>query len=296
MVDNVSEHLQKLKKYYDDNAPVYESTYSGEGRYPSNFHRLNIVLGLLSKISPRPERILEAGCGDARVVHATLENGYDTVGIDFSEVMIRNGKRILENGGYSPDRIEIGNIYELPYGSHKFDSVLCLGVIENLPNHEVIFAEFRRVLKPGGQLIISLDNDLFSMFSMNKHSLIFYKKLFNDIGLDGETQQSVLGDIARWMNIDDIEVVPKLFQDTDVDKSDVIIPNYNPISVTDVLGANAFRVTQLRFFHYHPLPPRFEKAYPELFDTFAQNLEGVNFDWRGAILCNAMLVQAGRIE
>lgn len=296
MADNVSKHLQKLKKYYNDNASAYQSSYSGEGRYPSNTHRLNIVLDLLSKIYPRPEKILEAGCGDARVVHATLENGYDIVGIDFSDVMIRNGKRFLENGGHSPDRIEIGNIYELPYGSDNFDAVLCLGVVENLPNHEVILAEFHRVLKPGGQLIISLDNELFSMFSMNEHSLNFYRKLFGDIGLDGETQQSVLGDFARWMNIDDIEVVPKLFQDADVDKSNVIIPNYNPISVADVMVANGFRVTQLRFFHYHPLPPRFEKAYPELFDTLAQSLEGVNFDWRGAILCNAMLVQAETIE
>jgi len=167
-----------------------------------------------------------------------------------------------------------------------------MGVVENLPNHDLIFAEFRRVLKPNGRMFISLENDLFSLFSINKYSVKYLARLFTSIGVPNEISDKVISDIAHWHDVVSIKMLKKTFEDAEIDKSNVTIPSYNPMNVNDELKKMGFNVEEVRFFHYHPLPPRFEVEYPELFQGLAESLETVEYDWRGGILCNCMVIQA----
>jgi SAM-dependent methyltransferase len=43
----------------------------------------------------------------------------------------------------------------LPFKDETFDCIFCVDVIEHLPNPEHFVSEFRRVLVPGGQLLLS---------------------------------------------------------------------------------------------------------------------------------------------
>lgn len=285
-------YKERLRAYYNQKAAVYASTYTGEGRYRSNYFRLKTVLYLLSVLHPRPGVLLEAGCGDARVVAATIAEGYRTHGIDFSDSMIAQGRELLCERGLDPDVITKGDIYEIPYPDQTFDMVLSVGVIENLPDHAAVFSQFHRVLKPGGRIIVSLNNDLFSLFSDNKHSLAYLSYLFQDIGLDANVRREVLEEMAKLYQVDQIDPVRRAFEDAQIDKSGTQLERYNPLNVAERLRAQGFEMEELRFFHYHPIPPRFETRYPEVFKVFAESLETVDYDWRGGFLCNCMLVQA----
>jgi dolichol-phosphate mannosyltransferase len=89
------------------------------------------------------ERILDAGCGSSM----TIQSLNRAVGMDFNLGKLRFLRR------YGMPLVR-GSAFALPFLDQTFDCVVSQEVIEHLPYDEVIFAEMRRVLKPGGRLIL----------------------------------------------------------------------------------------------------------------------------------------------
>ena len=267
-----------LKQYYDKVAGVYDSSYTGVGRYRSNYFRLKILVALLERLLDQPKNILDAGCGDARPLLELLTHGFDVRGFDASDAMLNAGRNILSDAGHDASRIEKGDIYNINAGDHSYDAVVCMGVVEHLPDHPKIFSEFRRVLRARGRLFVSLQNDLFSLFSMNKHSVAYLSMLLAHIHVPLDIREKVIADISRWYQLDSITMLKKKVEDANIDKSGVELASYNPLNINQELKALGFEVEELRFFHYHPLPPRFEVEYPAVFQGIAERLETVEYD------------------
>jgi len=66
-----------------------------------------------------------------------------------------------------------GDVENIPLPDNQFDLVLCVGVFGYLLSDERAQAEIRRVLKPGGILLLNLTN----MFSMSDADFVVRKKL-----------------------------------------------------------------------------------------------------------------------
>ncbi|MBU1255488.1 class I SAM-dependent methyltransferase [Patescibacteria group bacterium] len=49
----------------------------------------------------------------------------------------------------------VADIHKLPFEDEKFDNILCTEVLEHLHSPHIAIAEMKRVLKPGGKLILS---------------------------------------------------------------------------------------------------------------------------------------------
>lgn len=105
-------------------------------------------------------RVLEWGCGPARIVRhlpALLGCAWDVYGTDSNARTIAwctahlPGIRFAENGAMPP----------LPFPPDHFDCVYAVSVFTHLPAdaHAAWMAELRRVLKPGGLLICTLNGD-----------------------------------------------------------------------------------------------------------------------------------------
>ena len=88
-------------------------------------------------------RILDAGCGSSLIVQS-LNNA---VGMEFNFSKLR----FLRRHGIPLAR---GSAFALPFKDDSFDCVISSQVIEHIPYDEVLFTEMRRVLRPGGMLII----------------------------------------------------------------------------------------------------------------------------------------------
>jgi len=243
-------------------------------------------------MTPRPSHILDAGCGDARVLALLIEEGFQCKGFDNSPAMLSKAKEVLADRNISPDVVRTGDIYRIPWAENSCDLILCLGVLPVLPDHKAIFGEFVRVLAPGGRIVVSLENQLFDLFSMNQHSVGFCHRLFSDIGVPEVIAEKARSRLIEWFDLASIVDVPKAMADSEIDKSRVNIPKYNPLNVGGRLREEGFQLEAIRFYHYHPLPPRFESEFPELFRDLAESLETTAYDWRGGILCNVMVVQA----
>ena len=74
--------------------------------------------------------------------------------------MIAATRRRLERSSLRAEKLTIDSVLDIPYLDDMFDAVLCLSVIDNLPdiNKRKAVSELARVLKPGGTLYVNTPN------------------------------------------------------------------------------------------------------------------------------------------
>jgi len=99
------------------------------------------------------ERILEIGFGTGVTFPHLHEQFKEIHGLDLTADTDRI-TRIWKDRGIDV-HLKLGNILKMPYPDNYFDSVLLISILEHLKPEEqsAAFAEIRRVLKPGGQVV-----------------------------------------------------------------------------------------------------------------------------------------------
>lgn len=103
------------------------------------------------------DRLLDVGCGDAWYTARFADTGATVTGIDVSERAIGFAKIICPKATFV-----VGSADHLPFPDGSFDVVTCIQVIEHLTEEtgQNALQEFRRVLRPGGLMIISVPSTL----------------------------------------------------------------------------------------------------------------------------------------
>jgi SAM-dependent methyltransferase len=103
----------------------------------------------------RRKRVLDVGCG-AGYGSAELANTATSVtGIDLSPEAISHAD---ENYSRPNITFQQASATQLPFPEASFDLVVAFEVIEHLPDWQLLIAEARRVLSPGGQFVVSTPN------------------------------------------------------------------------------------------------------------------------------------------
>jgi ubiquinone/menaquinone biosynthesis C-methylase UbiE len=107
-------------------------------------------------------RILDVGCGRGEIIRHCMSLGIDAYGVDYAEVATLMTRDVIltqqdahENGQVAGGVCR-SDAKVLPFPSDYFDRVLMFDVVEHLYPWELQRAliESRRVLKPGGRLIV----------------------------------------------------------------------------------------------------------------------------------------------
>lgn len=111
--------------------------------YPTYLAKLKFVRRWLDAL-PAGTRVLDAGCGEGILVEEYATR-LAIEGIDVS---------------YTSDRVRRGSLTALPQAEGSLDRALCLDVLEHLTfeDQPKALAELHRVLKPGGELLVSIPN------------------------------------------------------------------------------------------------------------------------------------------
>jgi ubiquinone/menaquinone biosynthesis C-methylase UbiE len=97
-------------------------------------------------------RVLEVGCGGGNVLEGI---GGRRFGLDLSPWILAKARRRL---GPSVGLVR-GDAAALPFAEGKFDRVFCSEVLEHVLKPEAVVAEMRRVLAPGGRVVVSVPNE-----------------------------------------------------------------------------------------------------------------------------------------
>ncbi|WP_127473740.1 class I SAM-dependent methyltransferase [Microbacterium sulfonylureivorans] len=110
----------------------------------------------------RGRRILDAGCGSGPLSAALRTRGAALTAFDGSPAMVELARRRL--GDDVP--VSVADLAEpLPFEDDAFDDVVASLVLHYLEDWAGPLAELRRVLKPGGRLILSVNHPLVRVFT-----------------------------------------------------------------------------------------------------------------------------------
>jgi ubiquinone/menaquinone biosynthesis C-methylase UbiE len=120
------------------------------------FSRMNEAT--LEAVDARPgEKILDVGCGQGLDLISQDARGAALFGSDGSLIMIRKAfKNFLKNG--LPRRLVCGSAEHLPFANRSFHKVYCKGAIDHFYDPRKALREMLRILKPCGNLVISVAN------------------------------------------------------------------------------------------------------------------------------------------
>ena len=100
------------------------------------------------------EKIVDVGCGRALDALKLALNGAEVIGVEPSKVMLDHAK--VESDGKIALVQGIGEY--LPLAENSMDKVVCKGALDHFPHPGRAMEEFARVVKPNGEVIISLFN------------------------------------------------------------------------------------------------------------------------------------------
>lgn len=117
------------------------------------------VPALLDRAHVQPgEHVLDIACGTGVVTHAAAErvgSAGRVVGLDLNAAMLAMAQTDLPAEGAPIEWIE-ANALALPLPDAAFDLVLCQHGLQQFPDRPTALAEMRRVLQPGGRLVVSV--------------------------------------------------------------------------------------------------------------------------------------------
>lgn len=139
---------------YDELADTYAedvktNAYNAELEFPATTSLIPSVEG---------KRVLDAGCGTGFYTKWLVERGADVLGVDVSEEMLSHAVEVVGDRA----EFERSDLREsLDFATERsFDGVISALALGYIENWDRVFAEFNRVLRPGGFLVFSTGHPL----------------------------------------------------------------------------------------------------------------------------------------
>jgi SAM-dependent methyltransferase len=119
-----------------------------------DFQRFPIALG---------ERVLDMGCGGGRHAFELYRRGASVVAFDMDAEELKTVADMfgaMELEGQAPEgssaETVVGDALDLPFPENSFDKIIAAEVMEHIPNDMAAMKELFRVLKPGGQIAVTV--------------------------------------------------------------------------------------------------------------------------------------------
>lgn len=150
----------------------YENYWLDKNGHLSDF---NLKWPKLKKFIPLEKEvvIVDFGCGNGQIIREMkkINPQAEYIGLDISETALKSAAAVLLDCQFY--RIEDGG--QLPLEDNSVDFVFSSEVIEHIYDTENAFSEIARILKPGGQLLLTtpyhglIKNLLIALFAFDRH-------------------------------------------------------------------------------------------------------------------------------
>ena len=180
---------RNIRPYSDSKDSKKQQVESMFDTISDNYDRLNRVISLgidqswrkkviKRVIDHQPETVLDVATGTGDLVIAlAASRAKELIGLDISKGMLKTGEQKIRDKQLQ-DRIKMqqGDAEAIPYEDDHFDAITVAFGVRNFENLEKGLQEMRRVLKPGG-LVVILETAVPTKFPFKQ----FYKLYSNNL-------------------------------------------------------------------------------------------------------------------
>ena len=254
MKKKITTQQLQTKKFFEKNANIW----ANEAKLKSNkienagHSRSKFVLDLITKRKLKYH--LDVGCGTGDLVYNSSRFTKESVGIDFSEKMIKIAKRNFKRKNLYFENSSVFNFKT----KRKFDIISANGFIEYISINQIkSFLKFcQNHLVSNGFLVLSVRNRLFNLFSLNDFT-------------ENELKENIFINLFKEsINLNKLSLKEFLqLKKTRFDKSNYNQPktgNYNidvrlqfsPLQMINVLNQYGLNTVELFPINYHPVTPK----------------------------------------
>ena len=135
--------MHQIREEFDRIALLTERHGGGAGDVYHNY--------LARHVPPRPENVLEVGCGAGAFTRLLASRARRVVALDLSPQMIRLAKS--QTAGHTNIEFLLGDLMQLPLPAEGFDCVVSIATLHHLPLAQALL-KMKDVLRPNGVLVI----------------------------------------------------------------------------------------------------------------------------------------------
>ena len=275
---------EQVRLCYSTWAQSYHADYyASAGAYPPV--HTDIVRDVLKRSKVRT--LLDAGCGPASMLRSLTDLGIELSGFDLTPEMVAEARRVMK---LPEERLWIGSVTDRSaYGRSNYDAAICIGVLPHVPGSadKVVVENLFQAVKPGGTVMLEARNELFALFTQNRYSYELIAKRLVPAAALGSEGARALEAMKQHFRMDLPPVRKGKSGEPGYDE--VLSRTHNPFELRAQFEAAGFRDVETLFYHYHCLPPMFERDLPELFRRQSVAMEDPR-DWRGHFMASAFIV------
>ncbi len=145
-----------VQSLFDGKSKGWNAKYAPGGPLAQ---RVILFAQSLATSAPPPAKVLDLGCGTGNLAAALAERGYNVIGTDIAEGMIRQARMSFPSAKVDWQLLPV-NWTRLPVPDGSLDAVVSSSVFEYLPDLRHAFSECARVVRPGGYLLLTVPNVL----------------------------------------------------------------------------------------------------------------------------------------
>jgi ubiquinone/menaquinone biosynthesis C-methylase UbiE len=245
---------QKPSEFFDANVDDYDAKhYGGQGRTFMTVRQARVLELVDGLRIPEGARVLDAGCGPGHLLVELAKRGLAAVGADASVGMLcRARERVRAWNPRSGAWFQQASIERLPYRDGAFELICSTGVIEYLKDDRHVLAEFFRVLRPGGHLILPVTNFWSPVNSLDWVTEFLKRQRW---------LQGVLNRLGQGLGHG--PVLPRHFR----------VRRHRPAALRRALTAAGFRVVDGMYFHFLPWPRPIDRLLPRASNVLGERLE-----------------------
>lgn len=140
---------EEIRDYWSKRSETFDRAF---GHYiPEGPEFEAWAAAIREQLGPEPCRVLELACGTGEISKLLLALGHDVTALDFSEAMLAVARRKHE--GRERLRLRLGDAENTMEPDNAYDAIVCRHLVWTLIAPEQAFADWYRVLKPGGRLL-----------------------------------------------------------------------------------------------------------------------------------------------
>ncbi|OGT02357.1 MAG: hypothetical protein A2Y51_04215 [Gallionellales bacterium RIFCSPLOWO2_02_60_31] len=143
-------HYWQSMQEFDDSQGTLPKAGSEGGRLRRSKKFLDQIAILLGQ-PPEKIRLLDVGCSSGAFLHAAVKLGFRAEGVE-------PAPKAAATAQAAGLKVHQGLLQEASYADGQFDAITLFEVIEHLQHPQELLQECRRILRPGGILLVGTGN------------------------------------------------------------------------------------------------------------------------------------------